>query len=58
MTIIRQLEKRPFIWKINEDVNKHMQRFITMSNTLKIDMNYEEVKKLRMFLFTLSEDAE
>lgn len=57
-TTIRQLEKRPFTGKINEDANKHLQRFLTMSTTLKIDGHTEEAKKLRMFPFTLAEDAE
>lgn len=53
-----QLEKRPFIGKVNEDANKHIQRFLTMSTTLKIDGHTEEAKKLRMFPFTLAEDVE
>ena len=57
-TTIRQLEKRPFTGKINEDANKHLQRFLTMSTTLKIDGHTKESKKLRMFPFTLAEDAE
>ncbi|XP_050876716.1 uncharacterized protein LOC127080440 [Lathyrus oleraceus] len=55
---INQLERRPFSGKINEDANKHLQRYLTMSTTLKIDGHTEEAKKLRMFPFTLSEDAE
>lgn len=35
-----------------------MQRFLTMSATLNIEEHTEETKKLRMFLFTLSKDAE
>lgn len=57
-TTIRQLEKRPFTEKINEDANKHLQRFLTISTTLKIEGNSEEVKKLRMFSFTLSKDTD
>ncbi|XP_050916073.1 uncharacterized protein LOC127131182 [Lathyrus oleraceus] len=57
-SIISHLERRPFSRKINEDANKHLQRFLTMSTTLKIDGHTEEAKKLRMFPFTLSEDAE
>lgn len=57
-TTIRQLEKRSFTWKINEDAIKHLQRFLTMSTTWKIEGNTEEVKKLRMFSFTLVEVAE
>lgn len=55
---INQLEMRPFLGKINKDANKYLQRFLTMSTTQKIDGNTEESKKLRMFPFTLSEDAE
>ena len=55
---IRHLENRSFTGKINEDANKHLQRFLTMSSTLKIEGHSEEAKKLRMFPFTLSEDAE
>lgn len=54
---IRQLERRPFSRKINEDTNKHLQRFLTMTTSLKIEGHSEEAKKLVMFLFTLSEDA-
>lgn len=54
---ISPLERRTFLGKINEDANKHLQRFLTMSTTLNIDGHTEEAKKLRMFLFTLSEDA-
>ena len=56
-SIIRQLENISFTGKINEDANKHFQRFLTMSTTLKIGGHSEKAKKLRMFLFTLSEDA-
>src|SRR4051812_29800748 len=55
---IQQLEKIPFSGKINEDANKHLQRFLTMTTSLKIEGHSEEAKKLVMFPFTLSEDAE
>ena len=55
---IRQLESKPFAGKINEDANKHLQRFLTMTTSLKIDGHSEEAKRLVMFPFTLSEDAE
>lgn len=35
-----------------------MQRFLTMSTTLKIDGHTKEAKKFRIFPFTLDEDAE
>ncbi|XP_050876203.1 uncharacterized protein LOC127079892 [Lathyrus oleraceus] len=54
---INQLERKHFTGKVNEDANKHLQRFLTMSNTLKIDGQPEEAKKLRMFPFTLAEEA-
>src|ERR1051325_3158881 len=57
-SIINQLERRSFTRNINEDANKHLHRFLTMSTTLKIDRHIDEAKKLRMFPFTLSEDAE
>src|SRR3954463_13118247 len=55
---INQLERKPFTGKVNEDANKHLQRFLTMSTTLKIDGHTEEAKRLRMFPFTLAEEAE
>src|SRR3954469_6087912 len=55
---INQLERKPFTRKVNEDANKHLQRFLTMSTTLKIEGHTEEAKKLRMFPFTLAEEAE
>src|ERR1051325_6412151 len=55
---ITQLEKRSFSGRVNEDANKHLQRFLTMSTTLKIDGHTEEQKKLRMFPFTLADEAE
>jgi hypothetical protein len=55
---INQLERKPFTGKVNEDANKHLQRFLTMSTTLKIDGHTDEAKKLRMFPFTLVEDVE
>src|SRR4051812_14768465 len=57
-SIINQLERKPFTGKVNEDANKHLQRFLTMSTTLKIEGHTEEAKKLRMFSFTLAEEAE
>src|SRR3954465_12428238 len=51
---INQLERKPFTGKDNEDANKHLQRFLTMSATLKIDGHTEEAKRLRMFPFTLA----
>src|SRR3954469_21676635 len=56
--LIRQLEKKPFSGRINEDANKHLQRFLTMTTSLKIEGHSEEAKKLVMFPFTLSDDAE
>lgn len=38
-TTIQHLYKRPFTGNINEDANKHLQWFLTMSTTLKIDGN-------------------
>src|SRR3954465_2521427 len=55
---INQLERKPFTGKVNEDANKHLQRFLTMSTILKIEGHTEEAKKLRMFPFTLAEEAE
>src|ERR1044072_8240037 len=55
---IRQLESKPFAGRINEDANKHLQRFLTTTTSLKIEGNSEEAKRLVMFPFTLSEDAE
>src|SRR3954471_10539424 len=55
---INQLERKPFTGKVNEDANKHLQRFLTMSTTLKIEGHTEEAKKLRMFLFTLAAEEE
>src|SRR3954466_6925073 len=55
---IRQLEKKPFSGRINEDSNKHLQRFLTMTTSLKIEGHSEEAKKLVMFPFTLADDAE
>src|SRR3954469_18734854 len=55
---IRQLEKKPFSGRINEDANKHLQRFLTMTASLKIEGHSEEAKKLVMFPFTLADDAE
>src|SRR3954466_12337205 len=55
---IRQLESKPFAGRINEDANKHLQRFLTTTTSLKIEGHSEEAKRLVMFPFTLSEDAE
>ncbi|XP_058766402.1 uncharacterized protein LOC131639996 [Vicia villosa] len=43
---IRQLEKKPFSGRINEDANKHLQRFLTMTTSLKTEGHSEEAKKL------------
>ncbi|XP_058768708.1 uncharacterized protein LOC131642482 [Vicia villosa] len=45
--MIRQLEKKPFSRRINEDANKHLQRFLTMTTSLKIEGHSEEAKKLK-----------
>lgn len=58
LVTIRQLENIPFTGKINEDANKHLQRFQIISVTLKTDKHTKGSKKLRMFPFTLEEDAE
>ncbi|XP_050876308.1 uncharacterized protein LOC127080013 [Lathyrus oleraceus] len=55
---INQFDRKHFTGKVNEDGNKHLQRFLPMSNTLKIDGHTEEAKKLRMFPFALAEEAE
>ncbi|XP_058746143.1 uncharacterized protein LOC131619017 [Vicia villosa] len=43
---IRQLEKKPFSGRINEDANKHLQRFLTMTTSLKIEGHSEEAKNV------------
>ena len=58
LSTITQLERRSFLRRLNEDANKHLQRFLIMSTTLKIDGHTEEQKKLRMFPFTLDDGAE
>ncbi|XP_050909161.1 uncharacterized protein LOC127122932 [Lathyrus oleraceus] len=58
LSTINQLERKHVTGKVNEYENKHLQRFLTMSNTLKIDGHTEEAKKLRMFPFTLAEEVE
>ncbi|XP_058775235.1 uncharacterized protein LOC131649491 [Vicia villosa] len=55
---INQLERWSFLGRVNEDANKHLQRFLTMSTTLKIYGHSEEAKRLRMFPFTLTDEAE
>lgn len=55
---INQVKRKPFTGKVNEDANKHLQRFLTMSTTLKIGGHTDEAKKLRMSPFTLAEEAE
>ena len=45
-SIINQLERRSITRKANEDSNKHLHRFLTMSTMLKIDGHIEEAKKL------------
>src|SRR3954471_19877889 len=55
---IRQLESKLCSGRINEDANKHLQRFLTTTTSLKIEGHFEEAKRLVMFPFTLSEDAE
>src|SRR3954463_9544232 len=55
---IRQLESKPFSGRINEDANKHLQRFLTTTTSLKIEGHSEEAKRLVMFPFTLTDDAE
>lgn len=54
---INQLEQKSFIRKVNENANKHLQRFLAIS-TLKIYDHTDEAKKLRIFPFTLDEEAE
>src|SRR3954465_5089823 len=55
---IRQLESKPFSRRINKDANKHLQRFLITTTSLKIEGHSVEAKRLVMFPFTLSEDAE
>jgi hypothetical protein len=55
---INQLERRSFSGRVNEDANKHLQRFLTMSTTLKMPGHNEEAIRLRMFPFTLADEAE
>src|ERR1051325_8444396 len=55
---IRQLESKPFSGRINEDANKHLHRFLTTTTSLKIEGHSEEAKRLVMFQFTLTDDAE
>ena len=39
---ITQLERMLFSERLNEDANKNLERFLTMSTTLKIDGHTEE----------------
>ncbi|XP_050897999.1 uncharacterized protein LOC127104902 [Lathyrus oleraceus] len=55
---INQLERKSFAGRVNEDANKHLKRFLTMCTTLKMPGHSEEAIRLRMFPFTLTDEAE
>jgi hypothetical protein len=54
---LRELKEKQFAAKYNEDANKHLKNFFVICETTKVDGNSEEAKRLRLFPFSLTDDA-
>lgn len=55
--LLRELKANQFAGKYNEDANKHLKNFFVICETTKVDGNSEEAKRLRLFPFSLTDDA-
>jgi hypothetical protein len=55
--LLRELKEKQFAGKYNEDANKHLKNFSVICETTKVDGNSEEAKRLRLFPFSLTDDA-
>ena len=56
-TLITMVQQHQFIGHPSEDPNKHMRRFMRMTNTFKLNEVRPEVIKLQLFPFSLRDVA-
>ncbi|XP_047953609.1 uncharacterized protein LOC125199726 [Salvia hispanica] len=55
--LLNMAEANAFAGKANEDPNKHLTKFIQISNTVKLNGVRDEQIRLRLFPFSLRDDA-
>jgi hypothetical protein len=55
--LLRELKENQYAGKYNEDANKHLKSFLILCETAKVQGHSEEAKRLRLFPFTLTDDA-
>lgn len=55
--LFRELREMQFGGRQTEDANKHLTNFMELCETVKVDGNTDEAKKLRLFPFSLKDEA-
>ncbi|XP_047979131.1 uncharacterized protein LOC125221046 [Salvia hispanica] len=55
--LLNMAEANAFAGNANEDPNKHLTKFIQISNTVKLNGVRDELIRLRLFSFSLRDDA-
>ncbi|XP_047950420.1 uncharacterized protein LOC125196092 [Salvia hispanica] len=57
MPLIQRVEQTPFASRATEDANRHLSKFVEISNTLKLNGVDDDAIRVRLFPFSLTDSA-
>ncbi|XP_047978999.1 uncharacterized protein LOC125220910 [Salvia hispanica] len=57
MPLIQRVEQTPFAGRATEDANRHLSKFVGISNTLKLNGVDDDSIRVRLFPFSLTDSA-
>ena len=57
MTLIQRVEQTPFAGRATEDANRHLSKFVEISNTLKLNGVNDDTIRVRLFPFSLTDSV-
>ncbi|XP_047978855.1 uncharacterized protein LOC125220756 [Salvia hispanica] len=57
MPLIQRVEQTPFAGRATEDANRHLSKFVEISNTLKLNGVDDDSIRVRLFPFSLTDSA-
>ncbi|XP_047961385.1 uncharacterized protein LOC125206134 [Salvia hispanica] len=57
MPLIQRVEQTPFAGRATEDANRHLSKFVEISNTLKLNGVDDDAIRVRLFPFSLTDSA-
>ncbi|XP_047949958.1 uncharacterized protein LOC125195774 [Salvia hispanica] len=57
MPLIQRVEQTPFAGRATEDANRHLSKFMEISNTLKLNGVDDDAIRVRLFPFSLTDSA-